>query len=416
MVSIWLPYGKTEVHISIANENLAGIVEVGSKPGIKDINHEVERILKELISSEKIVKIRGTEGKIALSLNDIDADLAKLIVSSILREVGSAGLKSESVTVVIANNPFTLRTPRTVEPLMEEITSLGVKAVMHDPIRGKTRAFSVEDGIEIHLSESFTEADVKIMVSTIEPNPYTLYNCCESGISFGLTSLETIKNIILPILDAEDLQEKIFKESVKISKTIKLDFSIGIVRNLYGEVIECFAGDPERVLEESLKVINSLYKVVLKEEADIVIISPGGSPFDKDIFSAFMCLENALKAVRRNGTIILIAECSEGYGELERCQILRKVDGDLSSLEKALRSDFSIDGFIAYRFLRTLKKTNVVMVSSIPDYYVSRIPSLKIFRTANEALNYALGKFGARAKAIVIPHGTLIIPIVEKQK
>ncbi|MEM1550629.1 MAG: hypothetical protein QXR13_01690 [Candidatus Bathyarchaeia archaeon] len=187
-------------------------------------------------------------------------------------------------------------------------------------------------------------------------------------------------------------------------------------RNLSGEVIGCFAGESEKVLHESLEAADPLYKVAFGEETSIVVISSGGSPHDINIFSACRCLENALKVVRRNGAIILVAECPEGYGETGFHQIIRKSGGDLDLLERILRDNFSVSGFIAYRFLRAFKKADIFMVTAIPDYYVSEIPKLKIFRTANESLNYALSKLGTKSKVIVIPHGNSIIPVIREQK
>jgi hypothetical protein len=54
------------------------------------------------------------------------------------------------------------------------------------------------------------------------------------------------------------------------------------------------------------------------------------------------------------------------------------------------------------------------MVSVIPDYYASELPGLKIFRTANEALNYALKEYGRKARVSIIPYGNHIIPAVKE--
>ncbi|MEM1586355.1 MAG: lactate racemase domain-containing protein [Candidatus Bathyarchaeia archaeon] len=412
MVDVWLPYGRTEVRVRISSENLMEIAEVREKPGIKDLTYETEKIARGLVSSEKMAEIIRAGGKITLALNVSDASLAKLIVSSIVREIAHSGLKSENLTVVLANNPFTLRT-LAAEHLRREIEPLGINVVVHDHSRDNRHICDAEDGVRIYLNKAFSEADFKILVSAVEPDPYILYNCCESGAAFGLTGLETIRDILAPILNADDIQERVFREALEVSRMAKVDFSISIIRNLSGDVVGCFAGEPEKVLHESLSAADSLYKVALKGEPNIIIISPGGSPLDIDIFNACRCLENALKVVRGDGIIVLVAECSEGYGKMEIQQMIKRSSGDSDLLESILRSEFSIDGFIAYRFLRALKKAEIIMSTAMPDYYASIIPRLKIFRTANAALDYALSKLGARAKVTVIPHGNFIIPALE---
>lgn len=416
MVDVWLPYGETEVHVRIASENLMGIMDVRERPSNKEWIYEVENLVKGPIFSGRITEIMGAGGKIALALNVSDASLAKLAVSSIMREITPSDLKSENLTVVFTNNPLTPKRPIIIEHLRREIEPLGINVVVHDFSHDNAYVRDTESGVKVYLNKAFIEADIKIVASTVEPDPYILYNCCESGVAFGLTSLETIKSILIQALNAEDIQERAFREALEISRIAKVDFSISIVRNLSGEVIGCFAGEPEKVLHESLDAADSLYRVALREESDIVIISPGGSPFDTDIFNACRCIENALKVVRRNGAIILIAECSEGYGKTDLHQMIKRSCGDLNLLEKILKDEFSVSGFIAYRFLKAFKKADVIMSTALPDYYAPEIPELKIFRSANAALNYALGKLGAKARVTVIPHGNFVIPVIGEQK
>ncbi|MEM2321125.1 MAG: lactate racemase domain-containing protein [Candidatus Bathyarchaeia archaeon] len=409
MVDVWLPYGKTEVHARVTSENLMEIVGVREGSGIKDASQEIENTVKETTFPEGLAEVAKSGGKIVLVLNVPDIFLAKLAASSVMRLAEKTCTKSCDLTVLLTNNPFAPKASSVIDPLKEEISSLGANVVTHNPLNDNIYVCDTQSGVKVYLSRAFYEADAKIVVSTVEPNPYILYNCCESGIAFGLTSLETIKGILTPILDAGDLQERAFREAIEISKIAKVDFSIGIVRNFRGEVTKCFAGSPEDTLHKSVDLADSLYRVTFGKEPDIVVISPGGAPFDDDVLSACGCLENAIKVVKRNGIIILVAECSEGYGGTCFRQVIRRVKGDLTQLERILESDFSVDGFISYRFLRALKRASILMVSAIPNYYVSEIPGLKVFRTLNDALNYALSKLGTKAKIAVIPHGNHII-------
>jgi nickel-dependent lactate racemase len=226
--------------------------------------------------------------------------------------------------------------------------------------------------------------------------------------------METVRDILAPALKAESLGEEIFKNAVEASQTVNFDFSISVFRNLGGEAIRFFAGEPREVFHESLNFADSIYKVSVDGEADIVLVSPGGSPFDANIVRACGCLENAVKIVGRNGVIILVAECSDGYGDLDFQRVIRERGGDLNMLEKALVDRFSVSGFIAYRFLKAFKKASVVMVSAAPECYASEIPGLRIFRTVNEALDYALKKVGGGAKVSAILNGSLIIPVARR--
>lgn len=410
MVDIWLPYGKTEVHAKISSENLMEIAEVRKEPGLGDAAKEIEKVIEGTTLSDIILRTAQLGGKIVLALNIPEINLAKYVVSSVVSVAEKVGVKIADLIVLHMKNSFV----QGVAHNFEGISSLGVNVITHDPFNGNIHVCDVGSGVKVYLNRIFYEANAKIVASTFEPNPYTLYNCCESGLTFGLTGIETIKGILNSILDVEDLRERLFNEATEVAKIAKIDFSISIVRSLSGEVIKCFAGGPEETLRGSLYVAESLYKVSFTGRPDIIIISPGGAPFDSNLLSACGCIENAIRVVKKNGFIILVAECSEGYGETGFHQMVKRVKGDLKMLEEILKNDFSISGFAFYRFLRALKKANLAMVSAVPDYYASEIPGLKIFRSVNDALNYALSKLGAKAKITVVPHGNFIIPVIKE--
>ncbi len=46
----------------------------------------------------------------------------------------------------------------------------------------------------------------------------------------------------------------------------------------------------------------------------VVVASCGGWPHDVNLYQAHKALQNAFRVVRQNGAIVLVAECSEGWG------------------------------------------------------------------------------------------------------
>ena len=415
MVDIWLPYGKTDVCARVEGRNLMNIVKgVYGKPRVQDVEGELERALKNPVGSKTLADVAKRGDKVALALNIPEPGIAKLVASAIKREISQFGLGSGDLTVVFANNPLIYGAHHIFNQLETEISPLGVNTAVHNPFRDNIYVGDAGSGIKVHLDRKIAEFKIKISASIFEPNPYTLYNCGEVSVALGFSSMETVRDILAPALKAESPGEEIFKNAVEASQIVNVDFSISVFRNLDGEAIRFFAGEPREVFHESLSFADSIYKVSVDGEAEIVLVSPGGSPFDANIVRACGCIENAVKIVGKNGVIILVAECSDGYGDPEFQRIIREGGGDLNMLEKAVGDRFSVSGFIAYRFLKAFKKASVVMVSAAPEYYASEIPGLRIFRTVNEALNYALNKVGGGAKVSAILNGSLIIPVVRR--
>jgi len=414
MVDVWLPYGGTEVCLRVPAENLQDIIDVKESRGVENPADEIRRAIENPIDSEKLADIVRTGDKVALALNIFDVAMAKLVVSLIIEEVTRLGLGSNDLTVILAFDPFRSKRDYLANQIKNEMSSLGVNVVIHNPLAEGVYVGDTESGIRIYLNKAFAESRIKIISSVIEPNPYTLYNWGGYGIALGLSGMKTIGEILAPTLNPNDPASLVHESLIGVSRKMGGIFSMSVIRNMRGEVIKAFAGDLEKSFYEGTKIIDAIFKAQVEKRADIVFISSGGSPLDANIFDSYGCLENALKILRGRGMIALVAECFEGYGNTEFYETISRFKNDLSSLEKSLRRSFSIGRFLAYRFLRALKRAEISMVSAIPDYYASEMPGLRIFRTANEALNYALKEYGRKARVSVIPHGNHIIPILKE--
>jgi len=414
LVDVWLPYGKTEICARIPTENLQDNIGVRERTGVENPVNEIRRAIRNPFGLERLADKVKMGNKVAVAMNILDMKMAETVAALLIEEITQSGLKSSDITVIFAYDPFRLGKNEYVAQLKNEISSLGVNVVIHNPLSEDTYVGETDSGIKIHLNRAFVESDIRVVFSVIEPNPYTLYRWGGYEIALGLSNIKTIEGILMLALNFDNISENIHKSIIEVSKKTEDNFSISIVRNMRGEVIRAFAGDMEKTFYEEIKIADAIYKAQAEKRADIVFVSPGGAPFDATIFDSCGCLENALKITKRDGKIVLVAECSEGYGNQEFYRAISRFKNDLSSLEKLLRKRFSIGGFVSYRFLRALKRANIMMVSAVPDYYVSGIQGLKIFRTATEALKYALEETGKKARVSVIPYGNHVILSVKE--
>jgi nickel-dependent lactate racemase len=69
-------------------------------------------------------------------------------------------------------------------------------------------------------------------------------------------------------------------------------------------------------------------------------------------------------------------------------------------------------GAKAYYYLKALQKAQIILVSSMPDYYATTVFRLKTARAVNDALNQALTIAGRNAKVWTMPYGNYTLPEV----
>ena len=418
MVDVWLPYGKTDVCVRIPARNLLGTIEPKDQQGAVDPKAEVERALKEPIGTKQLREIAKPESKVAIVVDDATrkAPSEKMLLP-VLAELNVAGVKDENVTVI-----FGCGTHRAVKP--EEATELiGEEALKRVKILsqccttqelvyvGTTKTH----GNKVHVNRTFAEADVKVLLGDINFHYYAGYGGGRKSVLPAICGSETIQNNHALLLNANARTGNLEGNPVHVDMTeaarlAKVDFIVNVVENKKGEIVKAFAGDLEAAFLEGVKLVDEMFRVTVDRRADIIVVSAGGHPADVNLYQAYKGLDNALEAVKRGGVIILVAECPEGHGNQVFYDWMTRL-GDLKSVEREVKRNFAMGGHKAYYLLKALQNHQIILVSSMPDYYATSIFKLKTARAVNDALNEALKIAGSASRVWAMPQGNYTLPV-----
>jgi len=420
MVDVWLPYGKTEVCLGVPARNFLGSIEPREKPGVPDAKAEIEKALKEPVSSKRLVEIVKPESKVAIVVDDATRPApSHLMVPPLLDELNSAGVKDENVTVIFGCGTHKAVTHEEAVRLLGENILKRVKVISHD-CRAPDLVYAgttSKHGTKVYLNRIFAEADVKILTGDVDFHYYAGYGGGRKSVLPAVSGEETIKanhamllhqNAKTGVLDGNPVHE----DMTEAAKMAKVDFILNVVTNSKGEIVKAFAGDLEQAFYEGVKVADEMYRIPVDRRADIVVVSPGGYPADVNLFQAYKGVDSALEVVKRGGVIILAAECPEGHGNQVFYDWMVKYK-DLKTVEREIKRNFVLGGHKAYYLLKALQKAQIILVSAMPDYYAENIFKLKTARTVNEALNEAFKIVGENAKVWTMPYGNYTLPEVK---
>ncbi|MCJ7793941.1 nickel-dependent lactate racemase [Candidatus Bathyarchaeota archaeon] len=418
MVDVWLPYGKTDVCVRVPARNLLGTIEPKERQGAVDAKAEVEQALKEPIGSKRLSEIAKPESKVAIVVDDATRKVpSEVLLLPVLAELNAAGVKDENVTVI-----FGCGTHRAVKP--EEATALvgaealkRVKAISHDCRAadlvhvGTTKTH----GNKVYVNRVFAEADVKVLLGDVGFHYYAGYGGGRKSVLPAVSGEETIKHNHAMLLHANArtgiLEDNpVHRDMTEAARLAKVDFIVNVVENKKGEIVKAFAGDLEQAFMEAVKLVDEIYRITVDRRADILVVSAGGHPADMNLYQAYKALDNALDAVKRGGVIILVAECPEGHGNQVFYDWMTRL-GDLKNVEREVKRNFVMGGHKAYYLLKALQNHQIILVSSLPDYYATSIFKLKTARAVNDALAEALKIVGSASRVWAMPQGSYTLPI-----
>ena len=419
MVDVWLPYGKSDVCVRVPARNLLGSIEPKQVSGAADVTAEIERALKEPIGSKRLSEIAKPEHKVAIVVDDFTRKTpSHMMLPPVLAELNAAGVKDENVTVIFGSGTHRAVKPKEAERILGAEVLNRVKTVSHDchaqdlVLVGKTK-----HGTNVRVNRVFAEADVKVLLGDVNLHYYAGYGGGRKSVMPAISCKETISHNHAMLLDANARTgvlegNPVHEDMTEGARLAKVDFILNVVTNSKGEIVKAFAGDLEQAFLEATKLVDEMYRVSVDRRADIVVVSPGGYPADINLYQAYKALDNALEVVKRGGTIIMVAECPEGHGNQVFYDWMKRL-GELNKVEREIKRHFELGGHKAYYLLKALKNHQLILVSSLPDYYANDVFKLKTARAVNDALSETLKNAGSQAKVWTVPQGNFTLPEVK---
>ena len=403
MVDCWLPYGDTEVYVSVELESLLEVAELKT---VEPENASVELLTNALMEPSGItleeliepgvdviiaVDVYSNPQAVTQALNELTKMLVELIVPK------------ERITIIIGNGESDKENTAMKEVINNESELRNITLIDHNRnTSGVINLGETHRGTPVEINQRYHNAKLRIAVGETRIDPLSGYAGAHCAVVPGLASVNTIReyrktyfdsDVSPGIIELNPIKEDIIEA---VDKT-GIDFAVNLVTNSDGRILAVHCGGYEETWGKAINSLADLREVSTEGGADIVIISAGGAPYDQSLYQATWALVNASKATKRNGTIVLLAQCVSGLGAEAFTQLARVSDS--SEIKRRY-----MYGAEALDLLRKVQRTNrVILVSALPNYLVESL-GIDVARTANDAYKRAIQSRRGR-KTIVIPYG-----------
>lgn len=424
MNTVELKYGKEKVAINLQGAKSVEILNEQPMDEIKDLKKAfIKGITTEVVNSKPLNEIINKDDKVTIVISDLTRfwqrqDLiCEQLVNYLTEEVK---VKYENMVVVVALGSHRKQSE-------EELCKLASKSV-YDKVKVVNHDCDAEDLIKVGTTPSGTEVYVNplvvgrkvIMITGTVHHIMAGFGGGRKSVIPGVAGRQTIRQNHIqslsktekrsdPLVGARLLNHNPINEDMnEAAKLIDVAFGINIIVNSDSKHSKLICGDFHDAWLKSCKYVDAAYGLPIKKEADIVIASCGGYPKDINLYQSTKSLFNASRAVKKGGTLILLAECSEGGGAPDFFNWIDPLKRGV--LDEELRANFTIGGYIFYAACEAIAKSNVMMLSSIDKDVVK---DMKI--TASDNLEELLNKVDCKNKDVyVIPYGGNVVPLLEE--
>ena len=420
MAKYKLKYDKVKLEMEIPEEDILKVIVPNKYEHKFSSDKEVViDALQNPIDAPLITEMFHKGEKVCLLVNDITRlTKSEVFVPLIVDELNKVGIVDEDITILFANGLHKQMNEKEMETIVGSEIYNRVNIVQHDGIDGNFElAGTTSSGNEVFVNTIVKSADKVIMTGGIIMHHLAGYGGGRKDIIPGCAKQNTIfhnhRMMVNPAARAGNIDgNPIHKDLMEACALINPDYIVNVILDHEGNIAGAVAGNWITAWEAGCRIADSLYKVPIKEEAQLVIASSGGFPKDIDLRQSKKGYYNAQRAVKQDGVIICLAGCDEGISrEGDPFESWLEKYNTLDEVKHAMMKGFDIGGLNAYRTREVQDRARLILITKLD---IERLKEINVEAYHAEQLQEVIDKvreeLGGHPSIIVMEQAGLTLP------
>lgn len=416
-------YGHGYKDFSLEQEKVMAEIKVAEMAPLTDLKQAVLDATYHPIDSKPLNELLQPGQKVAFICNDPTRvanshDFMPILVE----ELNKIGIKDEDMRIV-----FALGTHRKMmqEEMIEAVgEDVAKRLPMYNSDCNKQEDFEyfgeTSFGTPVWLNKLICDVDLVIMTGTIVHHFFSGFGGGRKAVLPGVAAMETISCNHRLMMSPDAQLGKLHgnpvyedqMEGVRLFAKEHRMFLFNAILDAKKQFLKIFAGDWEKAHLEACKFVDKVYGVEIDAPADIVIASCGGYPKDINVYQLQKTMDNAWCAVKDGGVVIIIGECEEGSGSAALEKALQEHPSP-DAIKAQLEKNFIIGAHKAFAITRLMKKAKFILVSALDKKIASDL-LFEAVDNVDEAIKLAEKYVGSDYKIILMPQGSLTVPLLRK--
>jgi nickel-dependent lactate racemase len=404
MTRIELAYGRGSFTLDF-DEDRFSVLTTGTERATPLSDFEAGAAL------DAVDEIAGADDSVLIVVSDATrATASAQVVNLLVRRLVQAGVSPSRMAVIFATGIHRPVSEKEKVELLTPFITQRLRVLQHDPYDASklTKLGTYE------VNSALTEFSRVFLTGGITFHYFAGFTGGRKSICPGLASAKTIEATHMLALDFERGGRKtgvgaglldgnaVHEECERVAALVAPAFSINTIVNEDKRAVKMFCGDWRLAHRAACAYYLDQYSVTVTAKRDIVIASCGGFPHDINLIQAHKTLDMAALACNEGGTIILLAECSDGLG---RPDFLKWFDAaDSRALEARLVNGYEVNGQTAWALLTKAERYRVYLVSELPSDEVKRMRM-----TPAPSIEAALDQAGG-SDGFILPRGAAVLP------
>ena len=404
-------YDRKELDFDPPEERVLGVlipntVEVGLT-GVAAVEYALDNPIGDKRVEEKV---RPGE-KVCIIASDITRPMpSATALPPLINRLNAAGVPDDDIVIVFGLGSHRKHTEEEKRYLTGDLYDR-IECIDSDP-DDVVRLGVTSRGTPVDIFRRVAESDFIICTGNIEYHYFAGYSGGAKAVMPGVSTPDAIRVNHSMMVGAEayagNIDSPVRKDIEEAGDILGIDYILNAVLDEHKKIIYATAGDVTAAHRAGAAFLDKLYRVPLKERADIVVVSPGGYPKDQNMYQAQKALDNSKHAVKDGGTVIWVAGCKEGPGSALFEKWMTEFTPD--EMIENIRRDFKLGAHKAAAIALVMKRAEIYLVSELDEKFVASL-GFKPFKSLDEAFAAATAKHGEASTVYVMPYGGSTLPV-----
>lgn len=421
MVSIELGYGRGHLSFVADEERFQVLVPAGETAEQPLSDARMGALIDDPFDSQPLEDIISPNESVLIVVSDATRRTASgQVVNLLVRRLVQLGVAPSDLRIIFATG---IHRPVTTTEKRELLTPFVLQRIVTldhnaDDAAQHVHLGTTERGTPIELNRALLEHDHVILTGAVSFHYFAGFTGGRKSICPGLASARTTTLTHLQALDFEIGGRRagvgagrldgnaVHEECERVAAEVAPSFLLNTWTNEAGRAVRLYAGDWRTAHRLACAEYTDAHAIPVAEKRPLVIASCGGWPHDLNLIQAHKTLDMAARACTEGGTIIILAECADGFGRADFLQWFDAVDSH--ALAASLRDSYAVNGQTAWSLLTKTESFNVYLISQLAEQEVRRT-RLRPALTIEDALADAGGH---DARGFVLPYGARFMPVV----
>ncbi|MFW9799223.1 MAG: lactate racemase domain-containing protein [Candidatus Thorarchaeota archaeon] len=414
-----LRYGEGTLPLESGPLSTMELIRPKAAVGFEDLSAEIDRVLMSPMGMDSLSSMVAREDTVAVVVEGpVLHTHASLMLDTVLSILIGRVVDPEKVSVIVSPAEGGPTDLAEWDKRLGSPTSMDFSLTVHDPQRddqlteiGTTPTHSVP----IHLNRRFASADFKIGIGAIIQSTFTGATGGRSAVLPGVAGVNTrarhLKLLAQTHSTVFDTTTPVCQNMNEAAQLSGLNFIVDTIEDWRGSVAEVVAGHPISPWVHGVSTAGTLANVPQEQRFDIAIVSAGGLMGDLTLYTATEALHSGLKATRRDGVIVLVAECRKEVGPEGFLKGVTHFASEPEALS-IVESEFEMGMERALYLRRVLDSRRIIFCSKLRSSLVEDSLGCVSVSDAQEGLEVAQDMTKTRARIAAFANGARTNPIV----